>query len=490
MDEYRNQQCHGRGEPAYTGPEPPGEQPGGPGYRAPTPPPTGVSEYRDRSGYRESGAPPPPGTGMSRRGKVILVIGVALFVLGGLFAAALIVDRVLFPPKKGRDFVLESSNAYQDALFDIRRYYYKPFSEEKIAGSADQAVEKAKDKGVTDPDELLNAGLSALVKGLGDEHSGYLTPNENKRLSEDLSGSFFGVGFTLRSDKDADRPKVVTIIGGSPADRAGVKPNDVIKAVDGEDTRGEPLDAVVLRIRGRKGTRVKIEIMRDGKPLEFNITREKIDIPDFESELVDGNIGIIRLFEFNDGVSGKVRAAVREMQQKGAQGFILDLRNNPGGLLEEAVRVTSVFVNDGPVVSYKTKGDKETAEYAKGGAETTLPLVVLVNDGSASSSEITAGALKDRGRATLVGSKTYGKGSVQKVFRLANRGAAKLTIALYYLPNGESIDGKGIQPDVAVRETKDDHERTEKDQLDRAKQVLGDMIQGRPPAGEALRPAA
>ncbi len=488
MDEYGDQQGQeqppGGGQPPFQNGQP--QYGGREGYQAPPPHPGGGGQYQGQYGV----PPLPPRNRMSRRGKVILGIVIALLVLGGLFAAAVVVDRALFPEDKASDFSLKSSPVYQDALFDIKRYYYKDYSEAKITAAADQAVEKEKKKGVTSEDELLNAGLTALIKALGDQHSGYLTPTENRRLSEDLSGSFFGVGFTLRSDKATDRPKVVTVIKGSPADRAGVRAEDIVMSVDGKDTKGEPLDAVVLRIRGRKGTKVRIGIQRNGKSMQFTITREKIDIPDFESELVDGNIGVIRLFEFNDGAGEKVRAGVRDLQQKGAKGFILDLRNNPGGLLDEAVKVTSVFVNDGPIVSYKIKGDKETTEYAKGGAETSLPLVVLVNDGSASSSEITAGALQDRGRAMLVGSKTYGKGSVQKVFELENRGAAKLTIALYYLPNGESIDGKGIQPNVVVPETKDNPEKTDQDQMNTAKQVLNNLMQGKPPTGEALLPAA
>jgi len=224
------------------------------------------------------------------------------------------------------------------------------------------------------------------------------------------------------------------------------------------------------------------------KELTFKITREKIMIPELETELIDGRFGYLKVMNFSDGIGGRVRAAVRDLKQKGAQGFILDLRNNPGGLLSEAVNVASVFINDGTVVSYQTKGHDRVSESAKGGAETDLPLVVLVNGASASSSEIVAGALKDRGRATLVGSKTYGKGSIQKLYQLDNKGDVKLTVSLYYLPNGESIDGKGVRPDVVV-EFKDDLEKEDKLQLDKAKEVLDGLIQQHT-AREALRPAA
>jgi carboxyl-terminal processing protease len=252
-------------------------------------------------------------------------------------------------------------------------------------------------------------------------------------------------------------------------------------SVDGKDTLGESLDSVVLRIRGKQGTKVKVQVERNGKPLTFVMTREKIQIPDFESEMQDGKYGVLKLYEFNKGVGDKVRAAVKDLQAKGAQGFILDLRNDPGGLLDEAVRVASVFIPDGTIVSYQTKGQKKVDLPASGGVETTKPLVVLVNEGSASSSEIVTGALKDKKRAEIVGTKTYGKGSVQKVFDLDNGGAVKLTVSLYYLPNGESIDGKGITPDIVVSDK--DATKEETLQNDKAKQVLQNMIDGKPPTG-------
>jgi carboxyl-terminal processing protease len=481
MDEQGHNQGQGEGQgqpPEYppVQPQPPQYPPGPQGPFPPAGPPH-VGSYGAKQG-------------MSRNSKIILTVVVVFVVLAGLLGAAFVVDRVVFPAKKAEEFDLEASPVFQDTLFDIKQYFYRDFSEKKITTAANLAVKKQEKKGVTDHDKLLDVGLTALVKALGDEHSGYLTSSENKRLTQDLSGSFYGVGFTLRKDKKTDRPQVVTVIKGSPSDKAGVKPDDIIMSVDGEDTKGQSLEAVVLRIRGEKGTKVKIKAKRKSKTLDFNITRQKIDIPDFESEIVDGNIGVLKLFEFNEGVSEKVRTAVRGMQQKGVKGFILDLRNNPGGLLDEAVKVSSIFINDGRIVSYQVKGQRNVDENASGDSETTLPLVALVNKGSASASEITAGALQDRGRAVLVGSKTYGKGSVQKVFQLSNDGATKLTVALYYLPNGESIDGKGIQPDVPVEEVKDDRAKTEQLQFDKAKEVLNNLIQGKPATGEILLLAA
>lgn len=412
-------------------------------------------------------------------------------MIGSIFGAGFLINRYFFTEENSEEFDITQTTEYKDTLFDIRNYYYHEFDEEKITSAATEAVQEEKEKGVESEDELLDAGLTAMVEALDDQHSEYLTPAVNKRLTEDLSGSFYGVGFTLRINEDEDRPQVVSVIENSPAERSGIKPDDIIAAVDGKDTKGLSLDNVVLRIRGKKGTKVELEVDREDEeePLTFEITREKIDIPDFESEIVDGKYGVLKVYDFNRGVSEKVREAVQEMQGQGVQGFLLDLRNNPGGLLDEAVKMGSVFVDEGVIVSYQVKGEARVDESAEGNAATDLPLVVLINEGSASSSEIVAGALQDQGRATLVGGKSYGKGSVQKVYDLDNEGAVKLTIALYYLPNGESIDGQGIQPDIEVLD-EDDPEREMEIQFEKAKEVLENLIQGNPATGLGFRLAA
>lgn len=433
----------------------------------------------------------PPKSKMSKRWMILLGVVLGIFLIAFLVAAGVLVDKLVFSQKKtAGEFRLADSESYQEALFDIGQYFYRDYSKEKIQDAAQKAVDKAKKKGVTSYSKLEDVGLSALVAALKDQHSEYLTASEGKRLNEDISGSFYGIGTMLREDKKQKRPKVFSLVRGAPAEQAGVKREDVILTVDGKDTKGKSTDVVVTWIRGKKGTRVELRVLRpdEKKELTFKITREKILIPELETELIDGRIGHLKVMNFSDGIGGRVRAAVRDLKQKGAQGFILDLRNNPGGLLSEAVNVASVFINEGTIVSYQTKGHDRVSESAKGGAETDLPLVVLVNGASASSSEIVAGALKDRGRATLVGSKTYGKGSIQKLYQLDNKGDVKLTVSLYYLPNGESIDGKGVQPDVVVV-FKDDLEKEDKLQLDKAKEVLDGLIQQHT-ASEALRLAA
>lgn len=460
--------------------------------------PTGIDEEQARH-YRPQQQEPPPGGGMSRRRKVVIAVIASILILGILVGVSFLVVWLLpedssqdkGTPGNVEEFDLEDSRSYQEALYDIEQYYYGDYDLEEITTAAKDAVDKAIEEGEKDPEKLEDTGITALADALGDDHTQYLDEEQATRLDEDISGSFFGVGFMLRYDEDEERPRVVSVIDDSPSQRAGVKKDDVIMSVDGEDTKGEDLDVVVSNIRGQKGTNVELNVKREGEPDEitFDITREKIDIPELEYEIMDGKYGYLQVFNFNRGISDKIRDAVEEMQEQGAQGFILDLRNNPGGLLDEAVMVSSVFINDGVMVSYQTKGQDKVDEMAEGNAVTDLPLVVLTNGGSASSSEITAGAIKDHGRGVLVGTKTFGKGSVQKIYELSNNGAVKITIALYFLPSGESIDGNGIEPDIVV-EYPDDVEKEEQMQLDKAKEVLQNLIDGRPATGALLRPAA
>lgn len=452
---------------------------------------TGGQQYYPDAPPYAGGTPPP--SKRPRRSWIPVAIIIGIVVIAVLVGAGILLDRLLFPEHKvsSGPFNLNASISYQEALSDIQRYYFKEYSEEKIEEAAFAAVKEAEKKGEKSSEKLEDIGIKALVGALGDEHSVYYNATENERLKEDIQGTFFGVGFVLRQEKNEDRPKVNSVIKNSPAEKAGIKKDDVILKVDGKDTKGAGLEVVVSWIRGKEGTEVELEVERPGepKPLKFKLTREKIQIPELETEIIDGKYGWLKVLDFNKGIGDKVRAAIKEMKDKGVQGFILDVRNNPGGLLDEAVNMASAFIPDGNIVSYQYKGDKKFDATAFGNAITDQPVVVLVNGGSASASEIVAGAMKDRGRGVLVGTKTYGKGSVQKVFNLENKGGCKLTVSLYYLPNGETIDGVGIQPDITV-EVPDNLEEEDKQQLDRAKQVLQNLIDGKPATGELLRPAA
>ncbi|MDD5747659.1 MAG: S41 family peptidase [Actinomycetota bacterium] len=425
-----------------------------------------------QTGLFPEGMPAPPYGGPPRRThkrRTLVFTLVGILVVALIIGAGILIDIVLFQGEKKRasEFGLNESESYREAVFDIKNYYLKEYSKEKVVSAAEEAVEKAKAKGIKSSSKLEDIGIKALVKALGDKHSCYFDAIDNKRIDEDLSGSFYGTGIVLREDEKQSRPKVFKVLKGSPAKRAGVKSRDLIMSVDGRSTKGVDLDVVVSWIRGKRGTKVEIAVQREGakKELKFKITREKITTPDLETEILDGRFGHITVLDFSKGIGEKVRKTVAEMNKKGVSGFILDLRDNKGGLLDEAVKLSSVFLPRGSVVvSYEFKGQKRMASRTTAEQETEKPLVVLVNGMSASASEIVTGALKEHGRATVVGSKTYGKGSIQKIYDLDNGGAIKLTVSLYYLPNGDAIDGKGIEPDVPVG--------PKEKPLEKAKQVL------------------
>jgi carboxyl-terminal processing protease len=272
-------------------------------------------------------------------------------------------------------------------------------------------------------------------------------------------------------------PVVVAPLQDTPSQRAGIKSGDVIVKVDGKSVKGVPLDSVVGMIRGEKGTKVVLTIRRKGekKLLDFELIREKIELANVSSRIVEDGIGYIHLHTFGERTSQDTKKEVEELIKKGVKGLIIDLRNNPGGLLNEAVLTTSLFIEDGVIVKVKSRDGKEEVYKAVHGIHGigkayNLPLVVLVNKGSASASEIFAGAIRDNKRGVLVGEKTFGKGSVQNMIPLSNGAGLILTTAKYFTPNGESIHERGITPDVVVKGSNDFREKDP--QLEKAIEVL------------------
>lgn len=302
-------------------------------------------------------------------------------------------------------------------------------------------------------EESMTAGVvKGLLESLDDPYALYFDEQHYGYFNEQNEGAFYGIGVTI-SERDG-QPYVVSVIEKTPAEKAGLKPDDIIASIDGVKRDKWDLDEVVKRIRGAEGTKVKLGIVREDpeKPLEFTITRAKIDVPNIEKELVDGDIGYIRLYSFNDPAAGDLREAFEELEAKGAEGFVLDLRDNPGGLLSSSVDVLSLFVKDGVAVSVEARVAELNETYRVSGETVTdAPLVVLINENSASASEIVAGGLQDYGRATLVGVTSFGKGSVQQIEELSFGGALKLTIAHYLTPKGRVIDKKGVVPEVEVK---------------------------------------
>lgn len=319
--------------------------------------------------------------------------------------------------------------------------------------------------------ELVRGAVGGLVGALNDPYASYLDRQAFRVFNEEnTSGQFSGVGVWL--NRDGETIKVVTVLQASPAGEAGILAGDTILEIDGRTIGGLSVDEVARRIMGRVGTQVRLEIAREAEqPREFVLNRRKLDLPGIRSEL-KGAVGTINLVSFVGGVGAKLREAVDSLERRGARGFILDLRGNPGGSVQEAVDVASVFLDGGKVVSYRERGKQEVTFEASGGPQTRLPLVVVVDEGSASASEIVAGAIQDRRRGLIVGAETYKKGSVQRVFALSDGSAIKLTIASYFTPSGRAIGERGVIPDVTVA-VKDQ-------QLSKANDILSGMVAASP----------
>ena len=296
--------------------------------------------------------------------------------------------------------------------------------------------------------ELIEGALRGMVESLDDPYSTYLSADEYREFKASTSGTFGGVGVVITA-KDG-YVTVVSPIKGTPGERAGLKPGDRILKVDGKDIRGLDVDVASRLILGEPGTEVVLEVESEGEQLSLTITREFIEVNPVEAEMLAENVGYIRLTSFNEHAGERLREALATLDQKGMQGVILDLRGNPGGLLNQALEVAQEFVPEGPVVYVEERGREERRVLDSKLDQAKWPLVVLVDEGSASAAEIVAGAVQDRKAGVLVGEKTFGKATVQDVIPLGDGGALKITIGRYLTPSGRSINKEGIMPDVVV----------------------------------------
>jgi carboxyl-terminal processing protease len=310
--------------------------------------------------------------------------------------------------------------------------------------------------GKLDTNKLIDGAKQGLVKAAGDPHTEYLNAEEYKAFNDQLTGSFTGIGAELSQDPKGNIV-IVAPIAGFPAEKAGLKAKDIIAQIDGTTTAGMTVSEAVDKIRGAKGTTVTLKVVRDGELKEFKIVRDEISVPSVTSKVENG-IGYLTISRFGEDTASLSRKAAQDFKAQNVKGVVVDLRNDPGGLLDAAVSVSSLWLPSGTTVlterrdgvvsnTYKAEGDP----VLKG-----IPTAVLIDGGSASASEITAGALKDNGAATLVGEKSYGKGSVQQIVKLNDGGVLKVTIARWYTPNGKNIDKAGITPDTVVTISADD----------------------------------
>ncbi|QNM14529.1 MULTISPECIES: S41 family peptidase [Fusobacterium] len=302
---------------------------------------------------------------------------------------------------------------------------------------------------------LMQGALKGMVESLEDPHSNYFTSEELKDFQEDIKGKYVGVGMVVQK-RPNEALTVVSPIEDSPAYKAGMKPKDKIIAIDGQPTYKLTSEECVKKLKGKENTTVKVTVIRDGvkDPKDIEIKRAVVELKYVKSRMVDtkNKIGYLRLTQFGENVYPDVAKALEGLQAQGMKALIFDVRSNPGGALDQAVKITSMFIKDGKIVSVKSKDGEEKVSNREGKFYGDFPLVVLVNGGSASASEILAGAIKDDKRGILIGEKTFGKGSVQTLVGLPDGDGIKLTIAKYYTPSGVCIHGVGIEPDVKVEE--------------------------------------
>jgi carboxyl-terminal processing protease len=398
----------------------------------------------------------------SPRTSFLVLVGI------GACAATAVVAREVVTPPGGSSRISDSPKEVIDQTWQIvfRDYLdingkYKP---EKWRSLRRDVLAKS----YGSPKEAYEA-IRGMLGSLDDPYTRFLDPREFKEMQIDTSGELSGVGIQLSLDKETKNLVVVSPIEGSPASRAGVQPKDVIVAIDGKSTKGMSTEDAVKLIRGQAGTTVTLTLKRKAQTLELPLTRERIELHAVDHQIntsADGvKVGYIRLKQFNATATKDMRQAVKDLEEKGAQGYVLDLRSNPGGLLMASVEIARQWLNEGTIVSTKTRDGIQDVKRANGRALTTKPMVVLVNEGSASASEILSGALQDNNRAVLVGQKTFGKGLVQSVRGLSDGSGMTVTIAKYLTPSGRDIHKHGIDPDVTAKMTELEAQRLKLEDL-------------------------
>lgn len=416
---------------------------------------------------------------MKSRGWVIVLSVVAVLVLvTGSCSAGFVAGRFLMPdtsPAVAQAPELSSprpefgtqtgSSATPEELDQL----FKPFWE-----AWDLLHEQYVDQPIDD-EQLMRGALRGMMDSLGDPYTSYMDPQEYKMLSDELEGNLTYEGIGAWVDPSNDFLTIISPMPGSPADRAGLKPGDKIIAIDGEDMTGVDGELVRQKVLGPAGSSVTLTILRnDQEPFDVSVKRESIKVPTLESRMLDGDIAYVHLFVFGDKTKTELRDALQTLLDQNPKGLILDLRFNGGGYLETAIDVASEFIDDG-VIMYEEYGDgsRRTFEARPNGLVTDIPMVVLINEGSASASEIVAGAIQDRERGLLVGVTSFGKGLVQIPTELQNgQGAVRITVARWLTPNEKMINDVGLTPDHVVEISEEDADAGRDPQLDKAVELL------------------
>lgn len=326
---------------------------------------------------------------------------------------------------------------------------------------------------VPSEEERVQGAIQGLIQSLDDPYTAYIPPDLAAVLREDTTGEFEGIGAFVEEAPEGG-VQIIRVFEEGPAEQAGMEAGDIVVAVDGQDVTGMILNEALLLIRGEAGTTVRLTVFRmeEDEMLEFSVTRERLLVPTVESEMLEDNVGYVALFQFNAIATRELRAAVEDLMNQGAESIILDIRNNPGGFLDEAVSVADLFLPRGIVlIERNVDGREQTFRTRSGDIAEDVPLVVLVNENSASASEIVAAAVQDNGRGTLIGETTFGKGSVQLLYNLSDGSQLRVTYANWYTPDDVSISENGVEPDIVVEADEADTSADDV-QLERALEFL------------------
>ena len=379
-------------------------------------------------------------------------------------------------------FLLTSIGMYQYFTHDGfgKQLVAKSEENEEIVDTLNQ-YRKIIDKyylGEIDEEKLKDGAIKGYVAGLGDEYTEYISKEDMEDYMADTTGNFVGIGVYMVQNTEVNKIMVLAPIKGGPAEKAGIQPGDYIIAVDGVEYSGEQMTEASNKIKGEEGTTVKIEVLRGSETLTFELKRENVKVNPVEGEILENNIGYIAFSSFDEGTSEEFKTKYEELQAKGIKSLIIDLRNNGGGIVDEALEIANFILDKNSVILYEVdKNNNETEEKTTDDPIINIPIVLLTNENTASSSEILAGALKDHKKATIVGEKTYGKGVIQRLLTLPDGSGLKITSEKYLTPNRTEINKIGIEPDekVELPETVTNVlsvERSEDTQLQKAIEIL------------------
>lgn len=434
------------------------------------------------------GGAPSPQPGMPRREKALIIVAVVVSLL--VVASCFLIPYIFNKDEKGTSTTrsqpaskeysaeedwLKSNKSFNDALDVAMDDYVERPDEDYLIAAAARGISRLQEEGAAD-DVLTERAITTMLDALDDPFSGYMDQEQVRSLDTQLSGHFFGIGISMSEVRNEIR--VNEVLKGTPAEAAGVQQGDIVVTVDGKDISGMNINDVVAMIRGQEGTVVKVGFKRSGVPgiIEYSLTRAEIKLPVITTDMLPGDIGHIILTDWTQDSSNLLKGALEDLKNQGAKGLILDLRGNPGGLMDPAIKSADLFLGGGTIVTSKGRMAGTTVPYtATAGTDWDLPVVILTNRGTASSSEIFTAALHDNDRAVLVGETTFGKGEIQQLKRQADGSALKITVALYYTPDGTSINDEGIIPDVIVTNPATGKEDL---QLAEAQRVVTAIMQG------------